>query len=207
MLTGDRGTPGWQYADRIGALFQFPNNASTIKSKVGVSWISTDKACSFLEEIPSWDLNVTIDAAKSVWNTELEKIVLSGANNVTRLEMFYSALYRAHLLPSNRTGENPHWKPTGEYYDDFYAIWDTFRCLNSLFNLINPEVGEGIVSTLIDIWKHERFMPDARSSNFNGVVSNFVETILIRFWSHTPLTQVSRCCGESANLVLGPRRV
>ena len=170
VLSQSVGTPGWQYANRIGALFQFPSNASTVKSKVGVSWISTDKACTFLDEIPTWDLNATIDATKSAWNQELNKIVLAGASNATRLEMFYSALYRTNLLPSNRTGENPYWQPTGEYYDDLYTIWDTFRCLNSFYTLINPEVEEGIVSTLIDIWKHEMYMPDGRSSNYNGRV-------------------------------------
>ena len=84
--------------------------------------------------------------------------------------MFYSALYRTHLLPSNRTGEQPNWTPTGEYYDDFYTIWDTFRCLNSLYNLINSDLAVGLVTTLIDVYKNEGFMPDGRSSNYNGRV-------------------------------------
>ncbi|KAK5001505.1 hypothetical protein LTR60_007361, partial [Cryomyces antarcticus] len=58
----------------------------------------------------------------------------------------------------------------GPYYDDFYTLWDTFRCLNSFLNLVQPKVAEGIVITLVDIWKHERFMPDGRSSNYNGRV-------------------------------------
>lgn len=71
---------------------------------------------------------------------------------------------------SDRTGENPHWTADEPYYDDYYAIWDTFRCLNSLWLLIEPERAAGMVRSLIDIWRHERFMPDGRSSNYNGRV-------------------------------------
>ena len=50
------------------------------------------------------------------------------------------------------------------------TLWDTFRCTNSLYLLLNPDLAEGIVRNLIDIWRHERFMPDGRSANFNGRV-------------------------------------
>lgn len=166
------GTPGWGYANRIGSLFEFPAGVTTLQSKVAVSWISEDKACMFLdEEMPKFDMNGTIAAAKTAWNMDvLNKIQVGGLDNDTRLEMFYSAMYRAHLLPSNRTGEQPNWTPTGGYVDDLYTLWDTFRCLNSLYTLIAPDVQTAIVTTLIDVWKYEMFMPDGRSSNYNGRV-------------------------------------
>jgi len=39
-ITG--GSAGYQYADRISAPFEFPSNAATVHSKVGISWISID---------------------------------------------------------------------------------------------------------------------------------------------------------------------
>ena len=33
---------------------------------------------------------------------------------------------------------------------------------------------EGIVRTLIDIWRHEGFMPDGRSRNYNGRVRTII---------------------------------
>ena len=169
-ITG--GATDYQYANRVGVLFEFPANATTVKSKVGVSWISADKACQFVaSEIPSYDLNATVAAAQSVWNQGiLNRITTTDLSNSTRLEMFYSAMYRAHLLPSDRTGENPHWRSNEPYYDDYYTAWDTFRCLNSLYLLIEPDREEGIVRSLIDIWRYERFMPDGRSGNYNGRV-------------------------------------
>lgn len=39
-----------------------------------------------------------------------------------------------------------------------------------MYLLLEPEVEEQIVRSLIDIWRHERFMPDGRSSFYNGRV-------------------------------------
>jgi putative alpha-1,2-mannosidase len=169
FITG--GTMGYQYADRVGALFEFPLNSTTINSKVGISWISAAKACTFLDdEIPHWDLNRTVTEAQETWNTEVLSKIEVESSNTTQLEMFYTAFYHSHLMPSDRTGENPFWQSDEPYYDDFYTIWDTFRCLHSLYTLIVPERQEGIIRAMIDIWRHERFMPDGRSHNFNGRV-------------------------------------
>ncbi|KAI9739309.1 MAG: hypothetical protein M1834_007522 [Cirrosporium novae-zelandiae] len=146
-ITG--GATGYDYANRIGVLFEFPSNSSTVVSKVGVSWISVDKACSFVqEEIPSWDLNDTVAAAKREWNEDVfNKVAVSDLSNRTRLEMLYSSLRNSHMLPSDRTGENPNWVSNEPYYDDFYTLWDTFRCLNSLYLLIEPDRAAGIISS------------------------------------------------------------
>lgn len=126
------------------------------------------------EEIPAYDFNATISAAKDSWNSDiLNQVTISPQDmaNTTRTTMLYSALYRSHLLPSNRTSENPNWDTSGEpTFDDYYTAWDTFRCLNSLYLLLSPETEAQIVRSLIDIWRHERFMPDGRSSFYNGRV-------------------------------------
>ncbi|ORY68498.1 alpha-1,2-mannosidase family protein-like protein [Pseudomassariella vexata] len=164
------GTVSYQYADRVGALFEFPANASTVTSKVGVSWVSADKACQFLNEIVGWDLNATVEAAKDQWNTEvLSKIDVTSANK-TQLEMFYTGVYHSHLMPSDRTGENPYWESDEPYYDDFYTLWDTFRCTHALISLILPHRQIDMIRAMIDIWRFERFMPDGRSRNTNGRV-------------------------------------
>lgn len=100
----------------------------------------------------------------------LNKLNTTDLSNITRLQMLYSSLYKTHLLPSDRTGENPFWASSEPYYDDYYTLWDTFRCLNSFYLLVQPSRAAGMIRSLIDIWRHERFMPDGRSSNYNGRV-------------------------------------
>lgn len=134
------GTNGYQYADRVGALFSFPSNSSTLTSKVGISWISSDKACQFVnDEIPHWDLNTTVTEAKHRWSSDVLSKIDVQTDNQTQLEMFYTGLYHGHLMPSDRTGENPNWVSEEPYYDDYYTLWDTFRCTHALVSLILPD--------------------------------------------------------------------
>ncbi|KAI0204399.1 glycoside hydrolase family 92 protein [Astrocystis sublimbata] len=162
-------------ADRIGAVFTWGANATDtqVRSRIGISMISTEKACRRnYEEIPSWDLNKTVSAAVDVWNKEVFsriQVPTDESANKTNLRLLYSSLYMMHLMPSDRTGENPDWESEEPSWDDFYAIWDTFRCTVSLWHLIQPKAYEGQIRSLIDIWRHEGYMPDARSGNYNGV--------------------------------------
>lgn len=162
----------YSYARRVGGLFTFPSDISTLKSRIGVSFISSDKACQYIaSELPTWELEPVVAAAKVQWNSEvLSKVTTTDLRNNTLLEMLYSSLYKMHLMPSDRTGENPNWDTEEPSYDDFYTLWDTFRCLNSYILLTAPLRAAGIIRSLIDIWRYERFMPDGRSGNYNGRV-------------------------------------
>ncbi|KAH5494149.1 hypothetical protein HBI23_117630 [Parastagonospora nodorum] len=161
--------------DAVGALFTWNETeaASCLRSKIGISFISEERACTFKDaEITSWELHETVDTAVDMWNKDIFSTISvdTGAPaNKTDLTLLYSMLYFSHLMPSNRTGENPLWDSEEPYYDDFYAIWDTFRCTTSLHHLIQPEAYEAQIRALIDIWRHDGFLPDGRSGNYNGL--------------------------------------
>lgn len=72
------------------------------------------------------------------------------------------------ILPSNRTGENPLWQSSEPYYDDFFTLWDLFRCSTPLWQVLQPVAYEEIILSLIDTWRNDGYMPDGRSSNYNG---------------------------------------
>ncbi|KAF4633212.1 hypothetical protein G7Y89_g4919 [Cudoniella acicularis] len=161
--------------DRVGALFSWTNSiTSQIKSRVGISFISSDKACGFKNsEIPSWNLNDTVAAAVQEWNQDVfSKIQVDTSSfvNQTNLVLLYSSLYFMHLMPSDRTGENPLWDNREPYFDDFYTLWDIFRNTISLYHLIQPDYYTGMIRSLIDTYFYEGFMPDGRSGNYNGLV-------------------------------------
>jgi len=161
--------------DRIGAVFTWnPSSTSSIRSRVGVSFMSSDKACAYKNsEIASWNVNDTVAKAVQEWNNDvLSKIqVDTGPSaNQTNLALLYSSLYFMHLMPTDRTGENPLWDSGEPYFDDFYTLWDIFRCTTSLFHLLQPRRYEGIIRALIDIFRYEGYMPDGRSGDWNGLV-------------------------------------
>lgn len=155
--------------ERLGGVFTF--TGTKITSRVGISFISSGQACKNLDEEISktTSLQSLIDNARSQWNSVLSKIQIS-SDVTTDLQTLYSSMYGMFLIPSNRTGENPHWTSAEPYYDDIFTFWDTHRCHTSLFHILEPVVYEEFIRSLIDIWRHDGFMPDARSSNFNGRV-------------------------------------
>lgn len=167
-----KGGPAYyNFGKRVGAIFSFASSTQVLESKVGISFTSTDKACAYLDdEIPHWDLKKTEREARKAWSDTLGTISIKDTKNETRLEMFYTGMYHAHLMPTDRTGDNANWVTSEPAYDDYYTLWDTFRCLNSLYILIAPDRAVGIIKSLIDIWRHEQFMPDGRSGNANGQV-------------------------------------
>jgi|SRR5690242_9706821 len=110
------------------------------------------------------------EAAQTRWNEEIFDKIHISSNNNKDLQLLYRSLYGMFLIPSNRTGENPGWSSGESYYDDIFTLWDTHRYHTSLFQIIQPTAYKEFVQSLIDIWRHDGFMPDARSSNFNGRV-------------------------------------
>lgn len=161
--------------NRVGALFTWSNSSSsTIRSRVGISFISADKACNFKnQEISSWNLNDTVNAAVHEWNQDVFskiQVPTDDSQNKTNLALLYSSLYFMHIMPSERNGENPLWQSDEPSWDDFYTLWDIFRCTVSLYHLIQPTYYQGMVRSIIDIWRWEGFMPDGRSGNYNGLV-------------------------------------
>lgn len=152
----------------VGGLFTFPS--SVVSSRVGISWISNQQACQNLEnEIPTdMPFNAVVQSTKDVWNTEILSTITTTTTNATNLELLYTSLYFMNLLPTNQTGENPIWKSAEPYYSDEFTLWDLFRCSTALFHVLQPAVYEQYIRSLIDIWRFEGYMPDARSSNYNG---------------------------------------
>ena len=74
---------------------------------------------------------------------------------------------RIFFMPTDRTGENPLWNSSEPYYDDFYAISD-LRTSGPLLTIIAPRRESDIVRALVDIYRHEGWLPDARSGNYTG---------------------------------------
>jgi predicted alpha-1,2-mannosidase len=153
----------------VGASFDFATHANQIiQTKVGISFISAEQAKQNVQqEIPAWNFDAIRAASKTLWNRELEKLNLSGETDSQRRQL-YTAMYHVMLMPTDRTGENPNWKSSEPYYDDYYCIWDTYRTSSPLLTLISTDRQRDLIRSLVDIYRHTGYMPDARSGNDNG---------------------------------------
>lgn len=170
----------------------------SLKMRVGISFIGelnakanlTDNAISNNQINSIFDFQKTYENLITSWQDYLSRIEIQCVGETPTKEnaitkgvkcksavdqeineqktMFYTALYHTMLMPTDRTGENPNWENTTPYYDDFYAIWDTYRCSFPLLTLIAPERETAIVNALLQIYLHDGYLPDARSGNDNG---------------------------------------
>jgi predicted alpha-1,2-mannosidase len=154
------GTGGW--------LSFATKDSQQVQMKVGISFISVNQARrNATEEVPGFDFEATRRRLIAGWDQALGAVEFHRETPEQR-RMMYTALYHVMLMPTDRTEENPLWTSSEPYYDDYYAIWDTFRCAGPLVTLIGPERQANIVRSLVDIYRHEGWLPDARSGNYNG---------------------------------------
>jgi predicted alpha-1,2-mannosidase len=153
----------------LGASFDFHTHAGQlVQAKVAISFVSIEQAKETLkQEASGWNFDVIRNASNASWNQALSKVQIHGENDSKRAQ-FYTAMYHTMLMPADRTGENPGWQSAEPYYDDYYAIWDTYRSSSPLLTLIAPERQRDLVRSLVDIYRHTGYMPDARSGNDNG---------------------------------------
>lgn len=154
---------------KAGAWLTFANATNRpVLMKIGISFVSAQQAHRNLAtEIPSFDFASVNAAALAEWDRALAKIELKG-ETPAQAQVFYTALYHTMLMPVDRSGDNPLWKSAEPYYDDYFAIWDIFRTSGPLLTLIAPERQAAIVRSLLNIYRHEGWLPDARSGNYTG---------------------------------------
>lgn len=156
-------------AEKTGALLRFAKNDKVVQLKVGISFLSMQKAkINAHSEIPHWSFEKVHQDLLGQWEQLLQKIEINPSTPLAKKRMFYTGLYHTMLMPVDRTGENPLWSDPEPYYDDFYAIWDTYRSSSPLITLIDPKRETDIVRSLVNIYKRDGYMPDARSGNSNG---------------------------------------
>ncbi len=139
--------------------------------KVGISYVSMQQA---RNNISPLDFGTQLDTLRATWAALLGRVPYQGSAKEQR--MFYTALYHTLLMPVDKTGEEPAaYRSAGEepahrlpYYDDYYALWDTYRTSFPLLMEYYPERAVGMVNALLNIYLHDGYMPDARSGDCNG---------------------------------------
>lgn len=143
--------------------------------KVGISFVSEDQALLNLDtEIPHWDFERVKSEAREKWNEALGKIVVEGGSEEDRIK-FYTALYHTHLVPSifsdvnglyigyergKHNGENDR-VHVAEGYTEYatFSLWDTFRAEHPLLTLLQPDVQNDMIRSLIDIYESGGWFP------------------------------------------------
>ena len=154
-------------AEGATALLHFQD--TLVNVSVGISYVSTMQARRNIDDV---SFDTQLSRLREAWQRQLGKVLIDGTEAQKR--MFYTALYHTMLMPvdksalsPSRPSENPKWTET-PYYDDYYAIWDTYRTSSPLLTLIDQPRQVEMVQSLLNIYLREGYLPDARSGDCNG---------------------------------------
>ena len=144
--------------ENIRAHFNFNTEQDEkVKVKFALSNVSTAGALKNLEtEIPHWNFDKTKEETQQKWNSELNKIIVETETKAQK-ETFYTALYHTMLGPiiyedvdgSYRgLDQNIHQSEGFTNYTVF-SLWDTYRALHPLFNIIQPSRNNDMVKSML----------------------------------------------------------
>lgn len=154
----------------IGAYLSFRvKKGEQICIKVGTSFVSQEQAKKNLDsEIPSFDFDLVRKNLKNTWNNLLSKIMVEGRNTDNKVK-FYTAMYHSFQQPriyNDVDGSYPRFDGnartdtvrSGNYYCDF-SLWDTYRALHPLYNLIIPEQNADMIRSILTMAKAGGWLP------------------------------------------------
>jgi len=143
---------------RIRAYFDFKTEeGEKIKIKFALSSVSTEGALKNLKaEIPHWNFERVKSESQNQWNKELSKIEVETLTQKDK-ETFYTALYHTFLGPITYMDVDGAYKGLDQnihYAENFtnytiFSLWDTYRALHPLFNIIQPKRNADMVTSML----------------------------------------------------------
>ena len=142
----------------IKAYFAFDTHKDEkLKIKFALSSVSTKGALKNLnKEIPHWNFEKVKSKTQNKWNKELS-VVEADFNNIGEKTNFYTSLYHTMLCPilfedvdGNYRGldQNIH-KSKGFTNYSIFSLWDTYRALHPLYNIIQPQRNNDMIKSML----------------------------------------------------------
>lgn len=139
-------------------FFDFDTNeGEKIKIKMALSPVSSAGALENMKkEAPDWDFEKVKRQSQDVWNKELNKVQIETIKKED-LVNFYTAMYHAFLGPTEYMDLDGNYKGLdmnvhkAENFTNYtsYSLWDTYRALHPLFNIVQPKRNADMVSSML----------------------------------------------------------
>lgn len=174
VFSGDSIMAGKLSAEKLpalGAYVRFKvDKGEQVLVRAASSFTDAEGALRNLEaEIPHTDFERTRAELTDIWNHRLGMIKVEGATPDEQTK-FYSALYRASMLPrtfNDVDGRYPRFGSgstietvaTGHTYYDDYSMWDTYRALHPLLNIITPDASADMMQSLVTKYEQGGWLP------------------------------------------------
>jgi predicted alpha-1,2-mannosidase len=170
--------------------FDFKTEAGEkIKIKFAISPVSMAGALNNMQtEIPGWDFDQVKADGQQLWETELHKIEIQGNQEIK--ENFYTSMYHTMINPTmymdadgqyKGIDQNVH-KAEGFTNYTTFSLWDTYRALHPLFNIIEPGRNADMVKSMLAHYDQspEHMLPVwSNSGNENWCMSGYHSVAVI----------------------------
>ena len=155
----------WKTPDLKAALTF--GDVKQVQIKVALSSVSCENAAMNMEaELAHWNFGQVVKASADRWNEQLQKMVVEGQDEADK-RIFYTAHYHTMITPSTYCDVNGEYRgmddmiytsPTKENYSTL-SLWDTYRTLQPLMTLTQPEKVNGIVNSMLSIYRQQNKLP------------------------------------------------
>tara|TARA_R110000868_G_scaffold78284_3_gene223594 strand:- start:49706 stop:52063 length:2358 start_codon:yes stop_codon:yes gene_type:complete len=152
-------------SDSLKLYLKFKQEKITVK--VGISHVSIENARLNLDkEVGHFNFEDILQIAKDKWEGKLALIKIEGGSTEEK-KVFYSALYRSFQMPTTFNDVNGqyigfdkkvHLANDFTYYTDL-SLWDTFRTVHPLFNLIAKNEQRDMLVSLVEMAKQGGSLP------------------------------------------------
>lgn len=143
---------------QLRAYFDFKTTeGEKIKIKFALSSVSTEGALLNLRtEAPGWNFEQVKQQAQDAWNKELAKITIQAKNREDK-ENFYTSMYHAFLSPITYMDVDGSYRGLDQnihkakYFTNYtiFSLWDTYRALHPLFNLVQPSRNADMIKSML----------------------------------------------------------
>ncbi|WP_080904690.1 GH92 family glycosyl hydrolase [Parabacteroides sp. Marseille-P3160] len=141
---------------KIVTHFSFDPTDPTLEMRVAISAVSTQGAIKNLQaETSGKTFDQLVSEANNKWNKELDVIEIEGTED--QKTMFYTSLYHTMINPSvymdvdgqYRGIDHEIHQANGFTNYTVFSVWDTYRALHPLFNVINRDRSKDIVASML----------------------------------------------------------
>jgi predicted alpha-1,2-mannosidase len=153
----------------LAAGFSFdPGESQDLKIKVAISSVSEEGALANLKTADQfgWNFDQMYKATCAKWNDELSKIKITTSDS-TKKTIFYTSLYHSYLAPYRFSDSDGYYKnfkhlpekAVGYNQYTLLSLWDTFRAENPLLLLMQPNVEDDIIHSMMAKYRQTGELP------------------------------------------------
>ncbi len=156
------------YGKNVKLALEFPSEeGDTIVIRTAISGVSSQGALANLAEIDGESFESLRSKGEFAWNNQLAKFEIDGDKN--QKETFYTSVYHTFLHPflfEDSDGKYRGLDKSIHTSDNFrnltvFSLWDTYRALHPLFNLVQADVQADIANSMLAHYDQsvERMLP------------------------------------------------